>query len=783
MRPRNLLRALVIFWTFARYGLDDLALSGLHQHRRARWLRSLVRMGRSWQQPRGERLRLALEHLGPIFVKFGQVLSTRRDLVPPDIATELAKLQDRVPPFPASDSRRLVEQAFGRPIEALFARFDAEPVASASIAQVHFAQLHDGREVAVKVLRPGMLEVIDDDLALMRMLAAWVERLSSDGRRLKPREVVAEFDMYLHDELDLVREAANATQLRRNMQGLDLVLIPEMVWSLCTPQVIVMERMHGLPISQVERLREAGVDIKKLARDGVTIFFTQVFRDGFFHADMHPGNILVSTASATFQRYIALDFGIIGTLSETDKDYLAQNFIAFFRRDYKRVAELHLESGWVPRETRVDALEGAIRAVCEPHFDRPLKDISLGQVLMRLFQTSRRFNVEIQPQLVLLQKTLLNVEGLGRQLDPELDLWSTAKPFLERWMDEQVGRARLPARAAQGGAAFRAHAARAAAPAARCAEGARAGRAGRRDARAHRRAAPQQPPAAVAAARPDRFRRRRSGRTAGASPRGLTWLKVRACRRDHARRMHALQALTAPAGGSFNRRRILTLAALAGLGGCVSVELPAISHVHVGHVLSGWLDTPERQGLLPVALADARVAVEHAGYAVQGAREIDSVRMHLGHVLHALDPSVEATGPGSGYGLLKALDGAAQHLGFAAEVPDASASLRQGLPLQVESVRALLREAGTLLTLAQRGRQDGDAGQVLAYAEETLSRSRALQAGLEQLQNRLQALLQLEQPPYRTVAQRYLFGLIRLPSGAWTFSESLRTGGGSYSSY
>ncbi len=439
MRLRNLLRALVIFWTFARYGLDDLALSGLHQHRRARWLRSLVRMGRSWQQPRGERLRLALEHLGPIFVKFGQVLSTRRDLVPPDIATELAKLQDRVPPFPASDSRRLVEQAFGRPIEVLFARFDAEPVASASIAQVHFAQLHDGREVAVKVLRPGMLEVIDDDLALMRMVATWVERLSSDGRRLKPREVVAEFDMYLHDELDLVREAANATQLRRNMQGLDLVLIPEMVWSLCTPQVIVMERMHGLPISQVERLREAGVDIKKLARDGVTIFFTQVFRDGFFHADMHPGNILVSTASATFQRYIALDFGIIGTLSETDKDYLAQNFIAFFRRDYKRVAELHLESGWVPRETRVDALEGAIRAVCEPHFDRPLKDISLGQVLMRLFQTSRRFNVEIQPQLVLLQKTLLNVEGLGRQLDPELDLWSTAKPFLERWMDEQVG--------------------------------------------------------------------------------------------------------------------------------------------------------------------------------------------------------------------------------------------------------------------------------------------------------------------------------------------------------
>jgi ubiquinone biosynthesis protein len=439
MRPRNLLRALVIAWTFARFGLDDLALSGFEQHRRVRWLRSLVRIGRSWHQPRGERLRLALERLGPIFVKFGQVLSTRRDLVPPDIAEELAKLQDRVPPFPALESRRLVELALKAPIEKTFARFDAEPVASASIAQVHFAQLMDGREVAVKVLRPGMLDVIDDDLALMRWLAGWVERLSHDGRRLKPREVVAEFDMYLHDELDLVREAANAAQLRRNMEGLDLVLIPEMVWPLCTPQVIVMERMHGVPISQVDRLREAGADIKKLARDGVTIFFTQVFRDGFFHADMHPGNILVSLAPDTFQRYIALDFGIIGTLSEFDKEYLAQNFIAFFRRDYKRVAELHLESGWVPRSTRLDALEGAIRAVCEPHFDRPLKDISLGQVLMRLFQTSRRFNVEIQPQLVLLQKTLLNVEGLGRQLDPDLDLWRTAKPFLERWMDEQVG--------------------------------------------------------------------------------------------------------------------------------------------------------------------------------------------------------------------------------------------------------------------------------------------------------------------------------------------------------
>lgn len=431
-------RLLFILWTVWRFGLDDLALSGLTR-RRFQILRRATRFGRRWREPRGVRLRLALEGLGPIFVKFGQVLSTRRDLLPEDVALELAKLQDRVPPFPAALSRELVEGAFGRPLEDLFASFEAEPVASASIAQVHFAVLKDGREVAVKVLRPGMLDVIDDDLALMRQLAVWIERFSADGRRLKPREVVAEFDMYLHDELDLVREAANAAQLRRNMSGLDLVLVPEMHWDLCAAEVIVMERMKGVPISQLQTLLDAGIDIKKLARDGVTIFFTQVFRDGFFHADMHPGNIQVSLAPETFGRYIALDFGIIGTLTEVDKDYLAQNFIAFFQRDYKRVAELHIASGWVPPETRVDALESAVRAVCEPHFDRPLKDISLGQVLMRLFQTSRRFNVEIQPQLVLLQKTLLNVEGLGRQLDPELDLWATAKPFLERWMQEQVG--------------------------------------------------------------------------------------------------------------------------------------------------------------------------------------------------------------------------------------------------------------------------------------------------------------------------------------------------------
>jgi ubiquinone biosynthesis protein len=435
---RALFRPLYIGLIALRYGLDGLILDSL-QRPGFTLMRRIISVGRKLDAPRGQRLREALERLGPIFVKFGQMLSTRRDLIPADVADELARLQDRVPPFPGEESVKLIEKALGKPISAVFKQFDVQPVASASIAQVHFGTLHDGREVAVKVLRPGMLAVIDDDLALMHTLAGWVQRLWADGKRLKPREVVAEFNKYLHDELDLVREAANAAQLRRNMQGLDLVMVPEMIWDFCTPTVMVMERMKGVPISQMARLREAGVDIKKLARDGVTIFFTQVFRDGFFHADMHPGNIQVSLDPSTFGRYIALDFGIIGTLTEVDKDYLAQNFVAFFHRDYKRVAELHIESGWVPAATRVDELESAVRTVCEPYFDRPLKEISLGQVLLRLFQISRRFNVEIQPQLVLLQKTLLNVEGLGRDLDPDLDLWATAKPFLERWMHEQVG--------------------------------------------------------------------------------------------------------------------------------------------------------------------------------------------------------------------------------------------------------------------------------------------------------------------------------------------------------
>ncbi len=442
----RILRGSFIVFIVLRYGLDELVLTSFQKP----WLRVLARIlsvGRDLQAPRGQRIREALERLGPIFVKFGQVLSTRRDLLPTDIADELAQLQDNVPAFPSAVAVATIERAFGRSVDEIFVQFERQPVASASIAQVHFAVLKDkqgqSRDVAVKVLRPGMLPVIEKDLSLMRMMAGWVEGLSADGKRLKPKEVVAEFDKYLHDELDLVREASNAAQLRRNMAGLNLVLIPEMLWDFCHHEVIVMERMNGVPISQVERLREAGVDIPQLARDGVTLFFTQVFRDGFFHADMHPGNIQVSLEPGSFGRYISLDFGIVGTLTEYDKEYLAQNFTAFFRRDYKRVAQLHIESGWVPPETRVDELESAIRAVCEPYFDRPLKEISLGMVLMRLFQTSRRFHVEIQPQLVLLQKTLLNIEGLGRQLDPELDLWNTAKPFLEKWMVDQLGPKKL----------------------------------------------------------------------------------------------------------------------------------------------------------------------------------------------------------------------------------------------------------------------------------------------------------------------------------------------------
>jgi ubiquinone biosynthesis protein len=434
----RILRLAKIILVSLQFGLDQIVLSGTGSRGMLRLSRSLL-FWRDLSAPRADRLRMALESLGPIFVKFGQMLSTRRDLLPVDIADELAKLQDRVPPFPSVLARAELEKVYGKPVEQVFASFDAEPVASASVAQVHFAVLPDGREVAIKILRPGIAPVIDHDIGLLDAAAWLLEMVWSEARRLKPREVVAEFDKHLHDELDLMREAANCAQLRRNFSDSPLLLVPEVHWDWCAETVMVMERMHGAPISQIETLRAMDVDIPALARAGVEIFFTQVFRDGFFHADMHPGNIFVATAGPHKGKYIALDFGIVGTLTDIDKHYLARNFLAFFHRDYKRVAEVHVESGWVPADTRIDEFESAIRAVCEPIFDKPLKDISFGRVLLRLFQTSRRFNVEIQPQLVLLQKTLLNIEGLGRQLDPELDLWKTARPFLERWMSEQVG--------------------------------------------------------------------------------------------------------------------------------------------------------------------------------------------------------------------------------------------------------------------------------------------------------------------------------------------------------
>ncbi len=430
----RVLRGIRILWVVMTYGLDEMVLA----HRKVAFFRSTLRVLFFWRRldaPRGIRLRQALETLGPIFVKFGQALSTRRDLLPPDIADELALLQDQVPPFPGQQAQQMLEAVYGRSINEVFAHFELTPVASASVAQVHFAILHDGREAAVKVLRPGVEKAIGRDVALLYMIARSIERISREARRLHPVEIVGEFEKHLKEELDLMVESSNASQLRRNFSDRRLLIIPEVYWDYCSTRVMVMERMFGTPISQVNTLRSKGVDIPKLAHDGVEIFFTQVFRDGFFHADMHPGNIQVANDG----RYIGLDFGIIGTLNDTDKNYLAQNFLAFFRRDYRRVAMAHIEAGWVPSDTRPDEFESAIRSVCEPIFDKPLREISFGKVLLRLFQVSRRFNMEVQPQLVLLQKTLLNVEGLGRQLDPELDLWKTGKPFLERWMSEQIG--------------------------------------------------------------------------------------------------------------------------------------------------------------------------------------------------------------------------------------------------------------------------------------------------------------------------------------------------------
>ena len=426
-------RLIYIIFIALRFGLDDF----IQEHAPFRLLRKLIQTLFFWrnkQQARGERLRLALEKLGPIFVKFGQMLSTRRDLLPPDVADELAKLQDQVPPFAFEEVQKTIEAAFRLPLNQIFSQFDEVAIASASVAQVHFAHLLDNTPVAVKVLRPGISNIINQDLSILKSLAWLLQTVSAEGKRLKPLEVVEEFARHTQHELDLTLEAANCSQLARNFPDKSL-LIPEIYWDFCRKEVMTMQRMHGTPVSQVEALRAKGINITKLAHDGVEIFFTQVFRDGFFHADMHPGNIQVADDG----RYIALDFGIMGTLSETDKYYLARNFLAFFNRDYRDVAVAHIDSGWVPGDTNIDELETCIRAICEPIFNKPLKDISFGRTLLSLFQMSRRFGVVIQPQLVMLQKTLLNIEGLGRDLDPNIDLWLSAKPFLKRWMSEQIG--------------------------------------------------------------------------------------------------------------------------------------------------------------------------------------------------------------------------------------------------------------------------------------------------------------------------------------------------------
>ena len=440
MKLRVLARLIEIQRVLLRHGLDDF-VRATHLYRPLRFLFYLspdVWFERRRGATRGERLRLALEELGPIFVKFGQAVSTRRDLLPPDIADELAKLQDRVPPFPGSVARETIERAYGKPISHVFASFDETPLAAASIAQVHVARLLDGREVVVKVLRPGMREVIERDLEVLYALAGLAEKYWSEGRRLRPREVVAEYEKTVLDELDLMREAANAAQLKRNFAGSDLLYVPEVYWDYCRVNVMVMERIHGVPISDMERLRAAGTNITRLAENGVRIFFTQVFRHNFFHADMHPGNIFVLVDDPQNPRYAAVDFGIVGTLDPRDQHYLAENFLAVFDRDYRRVAVLHVESGWVPPGTRVDEMESAVRTVCEPIFNKPLKDISFGNILLRLFEISRRFNMVVQPQLMLLQKTLLNIEGLGRELYPDLDVWNTASPILREWMRERV---------------------------------------------------------------------------------------------------------------------------------------------------------------------------------------------------------------------------------------------------------------------------------------------------------------------------------------------------------
>ena len=435
-----LYRLIVINFTMARYGLDEIILS-IHFFRPLRLLGLINPFNwfRSRSLSQAERLRLCIESLGPIFIKFGQMLATRRDLLRPDIVDELEKLLDQVPPFPLQQARSIIEQELARPIDQLFRSFDDKVLASASIAQVYNAELPDGESVVVKIVRPNIEGRIKQDIQLLMVLARMADRYWQGAKRVKPVQIVEEFEKTLLNELDLVREAANASELRRYFEGSNDLYVPQVYWDYCRTRVMVIERIEGIPVSDIEQLKKHKINLELLSRKGVEVFFTQVYQNNFFHADMHPGNIFVSPENPDDPKYIAVDFGIMGSLSTQDQRYLAENFIAFFNRDYRRVAELHVDSGWVDRDTRIDDFEAAIRTVCEPMFQRPLAEISFGQLLVRLFQTARQFNMEIQPQLLLLEKTFLHIEGLGRQLYPQLDLWDTAKPFLERWLSEQLG--------------------------------------------------------------------------------------------------------------------------------------------------------------------------------------------------------------------------------------------------------------------------------------------------------------------------------------------------------